>query len=377
MIYWDFNAGAPLLPAVAAHLATAFAETWGNPSSVHRVGRASRKRLDAAREAVAQRLGALPREVLFTGSGSEAAALAVLGAYRARKDPGKTKVVTSLVEHPCVLGAVAELQREGARVVRVPCDADGRVRLEQLEEQLTPDTALCSLMWVNNETGVIQPAPQLARTCNERGIVFHCDAVQAVGKLSATLRDCPADLYSFSAHKLGGPAGVGVLVKRRGVPVAPLVPGHQEDGKRGGTPSVAMAEALVLALEHALDGQDGYAARVGPLRDRFEREVLAQLPGTAVNGAGAERVANTSNLRFAGVDGEALLIALDLEGICVSTGAACASGSLSPSHVLKAMGLSSAEVGQSLRFSLGEGTTDEEVSRVVAALLKHVPRARQ
>jgi cysteine desulfurase len=377
VIYWDFNAGAPLLPEVAAHLSRAFAETSGNPSSVHRAGRASRKRLDAAREAVAQRLGALPREILFTGSGSEAAALAVLGAFRARTDPSKRRVVTCLVEHPCVLGAVAQLQQEGATVVRVPCDSDGRVDAARIEAELTPDTALCSLQWVNNETGVIQPAPEVARACAERGIVFHTDAVQALGKLPATLRDCPADLFSFSAHKLGGPAGVGVLVNRRGVPVAALVPGHQEDGRRGGTPSVALAEALALALEHASASQAAFAARVGALRDRFEREVQAQLPGTVVNGAGAPRVANTSNLRFPGVDGEALLIALDLEGICVSSGAACASGSLSPSHVLKAMGLTNGQVQSSLRFSLGESSTDAEVTEVVRALVTHVPRVRE
>jgi cysteine desulfurase len=200
--------------------------------------------------------------------------------------------------------------------------------------------------------------------------------VQAVGKLPATLRECPADLLSFSAHKLGGPAGVGVLVNRRGVPVAALSPGHQEDGRRGGTPSTALAEALALALGHAFDAREATVARVGALRDRFEREVLAALPGTVVNGAGAPRVANTSNLRFTGVDGEALLIALDLRGICVSSGAACASGSLSPSHVLKAMGLDSAQAQASLRFSLGEGSTDDEVTRVVAALVEAVPAAR-
>lgn len=377
MISWDFNAGAPLLPAVAAHLAKAFAETWGNPSSVHQAGRTSRKRLDAAREAVARRLGALPREVLFTGSGSEAAALAVLGGFRARKDPARTKVVTSAIEHPCVLGAVAQLERDGATVVRVPCAPDGRVDLAQVAPQLTPDTALCSLMWVNNETGVIQPAPEVARACQARGIIFHCDAVQALGKVPATLRECPADLFSFSAHKLGGPAGVGALINRRGVPVPALIPGHQEDGRRGGTPGTAMAEALALALEHAVDSQEAYAVDVAALRDRFEQEVLARLPGTAVNGAGAPRVANTSNLRFPGVDGEALLIALDLEGICVSSGAACASGSLAPSHVLKAMGLSSTGAQESLRFSLGEGSTGAEVTLVVDALARLVPRARQ
>ena len=376
MIYWDANAGAPLRPEVAALLATAFAETAGNPSSVHQVGRRARQRLDAARESVARRLGALPREVVFTGSGSEAAALAVPGAYRARKDTKRTRVVTTAIEHPCVLKAAEQLEREGATVVRVVPGADGAVRLDDVLAALTDDTALCSVMWVNNETGCIQPAPEVARACMGRGIVFHCDAVQALGRLPATLRECPADLFTFSAHKLGGPAGVGALLNRRGVPVQALTPGHQEDGRRGGTPSTAMAEALALALDLALDARDEVTARVGALRDRFEREVLARLPGTLVNGGGAARVANTSSLRFPGVDGEALLIALDLAGICVSTGAACASGSLSPSHVLTAMGLDSTQVQASLRFSLGESATGDEVTRVVDALVEHVPRAR-
>jgi cysteine desulfurase len=376
VIAWDANAGAPLRPQVAALLATAFSETAGNPSSVHQLGRRARKRLDAARESVARRLGALPREVVFTGSGSEAAALAVLGAYRARKDPKRTRVVTTAIEHPCVLKAVEQLEREGATVVRVAPGADGVVRLDDVLAELTDDTALCSVMWVNNETGCIQPAPEVARACLSRGIVFHCDAVQALGRLPATLRECPADLFSFSAHKLGGPAGVGVLLNRRGVPVQALTPGHQEDGRRGGTPSTAMAEALALALDLALDAREAVMARLKTLRDRFEREVLARLPGTLVNGGGAPRVANTSNLCFPGVDGEALMIALDLAGICVSTGAACASGSLSPSHVLTAMGLDSAKAQASLRFSLGEGATEDEVTRVVDALVEYVPRTR-
>lgn len=376
MIYWDYNAGAPLLPQVQALLSTAFAETAGNPSSVHQVGRRARKRLDAAREAVAHRLGALPREVCFTGSGSEAAALAVLGAFRARTHPARRRVVTTAIEHPCVLGAAASLEQEGAEVVRVPPGPDGVVRLDDVLAQLTPTTAVCSVMWVNNETGCVQPAPAVARACAERGIVFHCDAVQALGRLPATLRDCPADLFSFSAHKLGGPSGVGVLVNRRGVPVAALVPGHQEDGRRGGTQSAALAEALALALGHALDVREAVVPRLLALRDRFEREVQARLPDALVNGGAGPRVANTSNLRFPGVDGEALLIALDLEGICASVGAACASGSLRPSHVLTAMGLDATQAQASLRFSLGEGSTDDEVDRVVAALARAVPATR-
>ncbi len=374
MIAWDANAGAPLLPEVAAHLATALADSWGNPSSVHQIGRKARHRLDRARERVAAALGAAsPREIIFTGSGSEAAALAIIGAFRARSTLARTRVVTTAIEHPCVLGAVAQLEREGARVTRVKPKADGAVALDDVIAALTDDTLLCSVMAVNNETGVVQPVGALARECTARGVLFHCDAVQGFGRLPMSLREVPADLLSFSAHKLGGPAGVGVLYDSRAVEVAALTPGHQENGRRGGTPSVAFAEAAALALEHAQATQDEFRSRVTVLRDDFERQLVQRLPGATVHGASAARVGNTSNVRFPGVDGEALLIALDLAGICVSTGAACASGSLSPSHVLLAMGLTSSEAHATLRFSLGADANQAQVEQVLVALERAVP----
>jgi cysteine desulfurase len=250
------------------------------------------------------------------------------------------------------------------------------VRAEAVLDALTPETALCSLMWANNETGVVQPVAEVARTCRQRGILFHTDAVQVAGKLPLSLREVDADLLALSAHKFGGPAGAGALVVRKGVDVQALTPGHQEAGRRGGTQNVPYAEALALALELAQAEQEASSARVGVLRDTFEREVLASLSDVTVNGAGAPRVPNTSNLHLHGADGEALLIALDLEGICVSSGAACASGTLTPSHVLTSMGLTPAQAHASLRFSLGPGATEAEVERVVAALRTHVPRAR-
>lgn len=376
MIYLDHNAGGPLLPAVAKHLSASFAESTFNPSSVHQAGRAARRRLDAAREQVAALLGCTPREVVFTGSGSEGAAISVIGAFHARKDRSKNRVVTTTIEHPCVLGAVAQLESEGAEVIRVAPRADGAVALEDLVAVLDERSALCSVQWVNNETGVIQPAAALARYCAEKKITFHCDAVQAFGRIPASLGKVPADLLSISAHKLGGPSGVGVLFSRRGLDVAGLTPGHQENGRRGGTQAVAMAEAMAIALSHAVKDQESVSTRIAALRDRFEREVLAALPETRVNGS-ASRVASTSNLWFPKVDGEALLIALDLEGICVSAGAACASGSLTPSHVLTAMGLTPAQAHGSLRFSFGETNTDDEVTVVVDALKRLVPLNRE
>ncbi|PTL78266.1 cysteine desulfurase family protein [Vitiosangium sp. GDMCC 1.1324] len=377
MIYWDHNAASPVRPEVAAQLARAFSEGgWGNASSVHRSGREARGRLDAARARVARVLGCEPKEVCFTGSGSESDALALKGAWLARKETRRRRVVASAIEHPAILAALKQLEAQGAEVVRVRPERNGRVALETMLEALTPETVLCSLMWANNETGVVQPVADLARACRQRGILFHTDAVQAAGKLPTHLREVDADLLSLAAHKFGGPAGVGVLVVRRGVEVQALTPGHQEAGVRGGTQNVPYAEALALALELAHEEQPTHAARVQALRDTFEREVRSRIADVTVNGEGAPRVPNTSNLCFHGTDGEALLIALDLEGICVSSGAACASGTLTPSHVLLAMGLTPAQASASLRFSLGPTTTEEDVARVVEALSKHVPSAR-
>jgi cysteine desulfurase len=378
VIYWDHNAAAPMRPEVAQGLARALTEGgFGNPSSVHRAGREARGRLDAARARVARVLGCEPKEVCFTGSGSEADALAIKGAFLARPDPGRRRIVTSAIEHPAVLAAVAQLEKLGAEVVRVRPGTDGRVRPEAMLDALTPATALCSLIWANNETGVVQPAAEVARACRQRGILFHTDAVQAAGKLRLSLREVDADLLALSAYKFGGPVGVGVLVVRKGVDVQALTPGHQEAGRRGGTQNVPYAEALALALELAQADQEVSAARVGALRDAFERQVLERIPDVTVNGGSAPRVPNTSNLHFHGADGEALLIALDLEGICVSSGSACASGTLTPSHVLTAMGLTPAQAHGSLRFSLGSSTTEAEVERVVEALCTHVPRSRE
>ncbi|GEN09443.1 cysteine desulfurase [Myxococcus fulvus] len=377
MIYWDHNAAAPVRAEVASLLARAFSQGGhGNASSVHAAGREARARLDAARARVARVLGCEPKEICFTASGSEADALALVGAFHARPVAERRRVVTSSVEHPALLGAVARLEREGAQVERVAPGADGRVREEDLLAALTPDTALCSLMWANNETGVVQPAAEISRACRKQGVLFHTDAVQAAGKVPLSLREVDADLLSLSAHKFGGPSGVGVLVVRKGVDVQALTPGHQEGGRRGGTQNIPHAEALALALELAASEQPQVASHVGALRDAFEQAVLAEVPGVAVNGAGAPRVPNTSNLRFDGVEGEALLIALDLEGICVSMGAACASGTLTPSHVLRAMGLTAAEARGSLRFSLGSETREDDVRQVVDALRRHVPTVR-
>lgn len=363
MIYLDHNATTPLWPEVATLLGQRYAELTGNPSSVHGPGRSARARLTAARETVARLIGCEPKEVVFTASGSEGAALAVTGAFRSQK---RRKIVTTPIEHPCVLGAVTQLEKEGAEVVRT------RDPLSAIDEQ----TALCTVMFVNNETGTLHPVAELARACAAKGALFHTDAVQAIGRVPCTLRDVPADMLSISAHKFGGPAGAGVLVARKTLALQPLVSGHHEDGRRGGTQAVVLAEALALALEKSVTAQAENAARLKELGAWFEQQVTTRIPNVHVNGGDGPRAPGISNLRFDGADGEALLIALDLDGIHVSSGAACASGTMKPSHVLTALGLTSTQAQASLRFSMGRGTTKAELEKVVEALARHVPSCR-
>jgi cysteine desulfurase len=376
VIHWDYNAGAPLRPPVREHLGRMLGETWGNPSSVHQVGRQARARLDDARARVAALVHAQSsREIIFTASGSEAGALAIIGAWLAKSDRRRGKIVTTEIEHPCILGAVERIASLGARPIRIRPGPHGALDATELIDALDDETFLCSVMWANNETGVVQPIEAIAAACRQRGIVFHTDAVQAVGKLAVDLEAAPIDLMSMSAHKVGGPAGSGVLVARRTVPLAALTPGHQEDGRRGGTPSVVLAEGAALAMEDATVHRLEFVQHVEPLRDRFEEEIRRRF-GASINGAEQARVPNTSSAAFPGADAEALLIALDLDGITASTGAACASGSLSPSHVLLAMGQPPGRARQTLRFSLGPETTRDEVKAVVAALEHHLPSCR-
>ncbi len=380
MIYLDWNATTPVHPDVAELLARIFREAVtapGNPSSVHQGGRSARARLDAARQRLARIIGCEPKELCFTATGSEADALALRGAFEARKDRSRNRVVISAIEHPALLGTAKQLEAQGATVVRIAPGPDGRLSADEVVAALTPDTAIASIMWANNETGTLQPVREIARACRERGILFHTDAVQAAGKVPVSLREVDADLISISAHKFGGPTGIAMLVIRRGVDVAALVPGHQEWGRRGGTQNLPYIEALALALELAHESLDAEMPRLAALRDRFERAVCARVDGVVVNGGTAPRLPNTSNLRFTGADGEALLIALDLAGICVSAGAACASGSLTPSHVLSAMGLTPKQAHESLRFSFGRDSTESDVDAAISALVEAVPRARE
>jgi len=361
--YLDHNAGTQLHPEVAGFLSAAYRrEPVGNPSSVHGAGRAARARLDGARARVAKVIGRAPREVLFTASGSEACATAVLGIGRAGL------LVTSAIEHPCVLLAA---ERRRTPVVQVWPGPDGRVSPDTFLEALAPGTTLCALQAANNETGVVQPADEVARQARARGVTSFVDAVQAPGRVAPVFE---ADVVAYSAHKFGGPAGVGILAVRRGVQLEPLVPGHQESGLRGGTPAVVLCEAAALALELAEASRATEMMRMAKLRDRFERSARELRPGVRVHGAEATRLGNTSNVCFPGVDAETVLIALDLEGYAVSVGAACASGTMRPSPVLLAMGVPVEDARGSIRVSVGRETTEADIAGVLAALARVLPR---
>lgn len=349
----------------------------GNPSSTHSLGRAMRARLDDARARIAQRVGGKERELVFVGSGSEANALALKGGFARRKSADRNRIVVSAIEHPGLLFAVSQLEALGARVTRVPPNGEGRVCPDAFAAALDTDVAIAALMWANNETGVVQPVVDVASACGALGIPLHVDGVQVVGKLPVRLSELGSGEISLalSAHKHGGPPGIGALIGARKDLVEPLVPGHQERGLRGGTPDVVAAEAMALALDLALEELPAKTARWQATRERFEREATERVPGARVLGATQTRVPNTSLMTFAGVDGPTLLMALDLEGIQVSSGSACASGALSPSHVLLAMGLDPVEASTAVRFSWGRDSDEAEVATVVEALARTVPSA--
>jgi cysteine desulfurase len=376
-IYLDYNATSPLLPDVVAAMSHALAEVFGNASSVHAFGQQAKAAVDDARAEVAALIGADSNEVVFTSGGTEADNLALRGAAEALEPTGRRHIVTTGIEHEAVLNTVKALERRGWRTTLLPAGPAGIVSPEALREAMTPDTGIVSVMHANNEVGTIQPIAELATIARAGGALLHTDAVQSVGKVPVSVKALHADMVALSAHKFGGPKGVGALWIRRGVRLMPqLTGGRHERSRRAGTENVPGIVGLGVAARLAgakLSGAPGMAA----LRDRLEREILARVPGTAVNGDPDRRVPNTTNISFDGIEAESLLIALDLEGIAVSTGSACSSGSLEPSHVLRAMNLPSSRTRNSLRFSLGPGTTEAEIEVVANALPNLVHRLRQ
>jgi cysteine desulfurase len=377
-IYLDHAATTPLRPEVREAMEPYLGERFGNPSSVHRWGREARVALEDARDRVAAALGASRREVVFTGGGTEADNLAVLGRWRAARRAGSPgPVVCSAVEHKAVLGAVREAGREGAEVVYLAVDEEGRVLLDAVDEALAARPSVVSVMWGNNEVGTLQPVAEIGARCRSAGVVFHSDAVQAFGKVRVRVDEVAVDLLTISAHKVGGPKGIGALYVRSGVEVVPLTHGGgQEWGLRPGTENVAAAVGFAVAAELAVREQEAEAARLAALRDRLEQGLKERVPGLVVNGGGAPRLPHLLDVSVPDVDQEAILVALDLEGIAVSSGSACQSGTVEPSHVLVAMGRAR-ENEASLRLSLGRTTTEEDVAQVIERFPASVARVRE
>ena len=376
-IYFDHNATTPVAPAVVEAMSAVLRDEFGNPSSVHHFGQQAKARLDHARSAVAGLIGAEPSEIVFTSGGTEADNFAIRGVAEALEPTGRRHLVASAIEHEAVLNTLKALARRGWTTTLLPVGASGIVAPERLEAVLTDGTALVSVMHANNEIGTIQPVAELARIAHARGALFHTDAVQSVAKVPVDVRALGVDLVSLSAHKFNGPKGAGALWIRRGTRItATMTGGKHERNRRAGTENVAAIVGLGVAAELAASKLASEGARLSHLRDGLEDSVLERVPGTAINGARSPRVPNTTNISFEGVEAESLLIALDLEGIAVSTGSACSSGTLEPSHVLRAMGLPSHRTQNSIRISLGMGNTEAEVDLFVDKLPGIVTKLR-
>jgi cysteine desulfurase len=376
--YLDHNATTPLLPAVIDRITAVLREEFGNPSSVHHFGQQAKAAVDDARSEVAGLIGADPSEVLFTSGGTEGDNIAIRGAAEALEATGRKHLVASAIEHEAVLNTLKALARRGWRTTLLPVDQTGIVAPAALREALADDTALVSVMHANNEIGTIQPVLELARLAHERGALFHTDAVQSAGKIPVNVKGLGVDMLSLSAHKFYGPKGVGALWIRRGLRVLPLLTGgRQERSRRAGTENVPGIVGMGVAAAIAAGKMETEGRRLAELRGRLEAGILRAVPGTTVNGSPDHRVPNTTNISFDRVEAESLLIALDLDGVAVSTGSACSSGTLEPSHVLKAMGFNAHRTQNSIRFSLGASNTEAEIDRVIAVLPAIVEKLRR
>ena len=369
-IYLDNNATTPLHPEVLEAMLPGLRENYGNPSSIHSFGRSARVQLDEAREKVARLINAQSSEIIFTSGGTEANNLALLGV--AFKDKGK-KIITSKVEHLSVLNPCRQLEEQGVEVHYLDVDGLGRIDMDDLESQITESTALISLQHANSETGVLQDIKRASEIARNKGVLFHTDAVQSVAKMPFDLKDYPVDLLSISAHKFYGPKGVGALYLRKGTPAlfSPVCGGNQEKKRRGGTENVAGIMGFGKACELATENMDE-ASKLADLRDYFQNRVCELIPRTELLGDRVNRLPNTLNLGFDGVEGDTLLIALDMEGVAVSTGSACSSGTGLPSSVLRAMGIPDERINSSIRFSLGCSISKLDLDLVVGALVKAV-----
>jgi cysteine desulfurase len=377
-VYLDHAATTPVREEVFEAMKPFYGPRFGNPSSTHRWGREARAALDEARERVGRCLGARPDEICFTSGGTEADNLAILGAWRALKAKGRTAVVTTPIEHKAILGAVHQAGREGAEERLLAMTPDGVIDSASFDELADDNVAVCSMMWVNNEIGTIQPVPELAAKAKERGAFVHTDAVQAFGKIPIDAQKQQFDFLTISGHKFGAPKGIGALFIRRGTHIEPLMHGGTQDrGRRPGTENVAAAVGLARAAELTLAECEAHCARVRKLREQLEAGILAKVPDAVIHGRGAERAPHIVNVSVPGTDSESLLMALDLRGIAASGGSACQSGSVTPSHVLTALGIRGDLASAAIRMSLGVLTTERCIDRVIEVFPVLVAKARQ
>lgn len=377
MIYLDNAASAPVLDCALNAAEPFLRDCWGNPSSIHTEGRRAALALIEAREKCARAIGAAPEEIVFTSGGTESDNMALKSAALAGWEQGRRRIVTTAVEHPAVLESCRALERFGFVVDYLPVDGGGYASAERAREFITPDTALVTVMTANNEVGAVQPIHEIAAVCRERGVLFHTDAVQAAGMIPLDVNDIGCDMLSISAHKLGGLRGAGLLYCRRGIPVNPLLNGGgQENGLRSGTENTAAIAAMGAAMEYACRDIPGKSAAMSEVRDRLI-SLLTEIPGSRLNGGESPRLCGNVNVSFAGIEGESLVLGLDLRGVCASSGSACASGDEKPSHVLTAMGVPAEFQKGSLRLTLSESTTMQEAERAAATVRETVETLRE
>ena len=374
-IYVDNNATTRVAPEVVEEMSPYFSELYGNPSSMHFFGGQVQTKVEEARERVAGLIGARPQEIIFTSCGTESDNTAIMSALES--NPEKRHVVTTRVEHPAVKNLVGQLKREGYLVTELPVDRDGLLSMDEVSQVITEDTAIVSVMWANNETGVLFPVEEIAKVAKSRGAIFHTDAVQAVGKIPMNVAESQIDMLSLSGHKLHAPKGIGVIYVRRGTRFSPyIIGGHQEEGRRGGTENVPYIIGMGKACELAANHLDDMQVRVKGLRDKLENGLLEKIPNSLVNGDRQQRLPNTSSISFEYVEGESILLKLSDNGICASSGSACTSGSLEPSHVLRAMGVPFTAAHGSIRFSLSSYNTEEEVDFILKVMPPIIEKLR-
>jgi len=375
-IYVDNNATTRVAPEVLEEMLPYFGELYGNPSSMHAFGGNVGYKIKEARAKVASLIGATPEEIVFTSCGTESDSTAIRAALQSY--PDKKHVVTTRVEHPAIKNLGELLSKNGYRVTFVPVDSRGTLDLDYLYNSLSEDTAVVSIMWANNESGMIFPIEEISREIKQRGIVFHTDAVQAVGKIPVDVDKTGVDMLSLSGHKIHSPKGIGVLYVRKGTKFSPfMIGGHQEDGRRGGTENVASIIGFGKAAELAAHRLTEYMVKVKKLRDKLEDEILARVPNVMINGDKDNRLPNTTSISFEYVEGESILLMMDQLGICASSGSACTSGSLEPSHVLRAMGVPFTAAHGSIRFSLSTYNTEEEIDFIIEKLPPIIERLRE